>query len=409
MHKYHEIKRVSDSVGKNTTIEINGKRYDARTGSLLGEISAPRQTVATTARHTSRVVDGFIRPGKANTSVQQSSHAQVAIKQQPKPAGVASAQKRRSVSEIKPAQSHKPQRAQTLMRKTVKKPEATLKPAIKTQKPSEIAPAQKSTVAVPQLKKSAQNIDENRLVRAGSVNRSQHIKRFAKTEVAAGAGGLVAQASQSSAAAVQAVRQNYQAARGKYDVARPHTIQANQGGRAKNAAASIFEAAIENARSHEQPMHKPAPKPGKRLARIGAAFASVLVLIGFIAYMNMSTIELKVASMQAGFHAQLPSFKPVGYALNGGVHASNGIVSFKFQSGDSSFEVQQQSSNWDSQTLLDNVVATAANSHRTFQNDGRTVYIYGNNATWVNGGVLYNMKVSGDLSNQQVVNVASSM
>lgn len=409
MHKCHEIKRVSDSVGKNTTIEINGKRYDARTGSLLGEISAPHKTVANTARHTSRVVDGFIHPSKANTSVQQSSHAQVVIKQQAKPASMVPAQKRRSVSEIKPAQSHKPQRAQTLMRKTVKKPNAALKPAIKTQKPSEIAPAQKSAVAVPQLKKSAQNIDESRLVRAGSVNRSQHIKRFAKAEVTTGTGELVAQASQSSSAVKRPVRQNYQAARGNYDVARPHAVQTNQAGRAQNATASIFEAAIANARSHEQPMHKPAPKPSKRLARIGAAFASVLVLIGFIAYMNMSTIELKVASMQAGFHAQLPSFKPVGYALNGGVHASNGIVSFKFQSGDSSFEVQQQSSNWDSQTLLDNVVATATNSHKTFQNDGRTVYVYGNNAAWVNGGVLYNMKVTGDLSNQQVVDVASSM
>jgi len=396
-------------VGKNTTIEINGKRYDARTGSLLGEISAPRQTVANTARHTSRVVDGCIHPSKANASVQQSSHALIAVKQQAKPASAAPAQKRRSVSEIKPAQSHKPQRAQTLMRKTVKKPEVTLKPAIKTQKPSEIAAAHKSAVAVPLLKKSAQNVDENRLVRAGSVNRSQHIKRFAKTEVPSDAKELATQASQSSPIAARPVRQNYQAARGHYDVARPHAAQTNQAGQPQNAAASIFEAAVANARSHERPMYKPAPKPGKRLARIGAAFASVLVLIGFIAYMNMSTIELKVASMQAGFHAQLPSFKPVGYALNGGVHASNGIVSFKFPSGDSSFEVQQQSSNWDSQTLLDNVVATAANSHKTFQNDGRTVYIYGNNATWVNGGVLYNMKVSGDLSNQQVVNVASSM
>lgn len=386
-----------------TTIEINGKQYDARSGALLGETLTPAKQIQAThnVRHTSRVVDGFVHPSKANTTVQQSNHSKVAAK----PAIKAPGKPRRSMAEIKPAKGHKPQPAQTLMRKTVKKPTVTLKPAMKVQAASEIAAAPKSTVAIPQLKKSAHNVDESRLARASAVGQSQSIKRFAKTAATAEAHALAA-----AAQPAKPVRGQYHASRGQYDVAaRPQQRATLQQATQAQTSTSIFEAALANARSHEQPKHKPATKPHKRFAQISAGVASVLVLVGFIAYMNMSAIQLQVASMQAGFHAQLPSFKPTGYALTGGVHASNGIVSFRFQSGDSSFNVQQQTSNWDSQTLLDNVVASADTAHKTYQGSGRTVYIYGNNATWVNGGVLYSMKITGDISSQQIVNIAASM
>lgn len=386
-----------------TTIEINGKQYDASTGALLGESSAPaKKAAASPLRHSSRVVDGFVRPSKANASVQQSSQARVQNVAKP----VIAKNAKRGIAEIKPAKGHKPQHAQTLMRKTVKKPDVTLKPAIKAQIASEIAAAPKSSVAVPQFKKSAQNVDEQRLARAQSVGQSQHIKRF----VAAAPTAEAVSASQvPTAQKSKPTRATYQTTRTQYDVAARPQLRATTGKQQATRGNDIFEAAVANARSHEQPEYKPAQKASSKLLRISAGFASVLVLIGFIAYVNMSAIQLHVASMQAGFHAQLPSFKPTGYALTGGVRNSNGIVSFRFQSGDSSFNIQQQSSNWDSQTLLDNVVATASTSHKTYQNNGRTVYIYGDNATWVNGGVLYNMKVTGDLSNQQVVNVAASM
>jgi hypothetical protein len=53
-----------------------------------------------------------------------------------------------------------------------------MKPAIKTQVPSELAAAPKSEVATTSLKLSVQSVDERRLARAKAASKSQHIRRF---------------------------------------------------------------------------------------------------------------------------------------------------------------------------------------------------------------------------------------
>lgn len=95
--------------------------------------------------------------------------------------------------------------------------------------------------------------------------------------------------------------------------------------------------------------------------------------------------------------------------MNGSVQNQNGVVSVAFSSGDSGFKVKQQASNWDSQTLYDNVVASSGTSHKTFQSQGRTIYIYGNNAAWVNAGVLYNITTTGNLTPNEMVSIATSI
>ncbi len=75
-----------------------------------------------------------------------------------------------------------------------------------------------------------------------------------------------------------------------------------------------------------------------------------------------------------------------------------------------SFTVLQKKSNWDSQTLLENFVATSNEDYQGYQSNGRTVYVYGKgNATWVNGGIWYQIKATGDLANEQLVKIAASM
>jgi Domain of unknown function (DUF4367) len=114
--------------------------------------------------------------------------------------------------------------------------------------------------------------------------------------------------------------------------------------------------------------------------------------------------------VRAGFSAQLPGYKPTGYALKGPIESQSGKVSFSFRSGERHFTVTQQASNWNSQTLLDNAVALNGGSHQTIQSKGRTIYIYGKDqATWVNGGVRYDITGNAALNPNDIASIASSM
>ncbi len=387
-----------------------------------------------------RVVDGFVHPHKLNTAVNQASHKQVDAQIAAKKAQLA-ALKAKRLAAAKQAQKiavgHQPQKGQTLMRHIVKKPVANPKKAYKAVVPKEMAVAVKPGTEAPSHKLAAHTVDHHRLTRARSTRQSQHIKRFSslqqnhpvkqeqqatvtakaqsptpRPQVAAHTSQVsVRQAQVQQAPLRRSAVQAHPGQRTAYQGVRPgqsHVAHANRQVQ-KNQPADIFEAAIANARSHEQPAYKPRKKAGQRILQIGSFVAAFIAIAGFVAYLNMPNIELRVASAKAGFHAQLPDYKPTGYAMQGGVKTTNGVVSVSFQSGTSKFTLQQQQSNWDSRTLLDNVVAMESDDHKTYQSQGRTVYIYGNNAAWVNGGILYSMQITGEMTPQEVVSIATSI
>ncbi len=410
----------------NTTIDINGKRYDAQSGALLGEGAKPTAASIRKVARQGRAVDGFMHPHKMNTSVNQITKQQVDAKIAAKQAQLAALKAKRAAAlkYAKTVTAHKPEPAKTLMRHAVKKPVITPKKSLKIQAPQEMAIAQKPGTAAPSHKLAAHTVDRRRLTRARSTQQSNHIQRFSTAQqnhpVAAKPVAPVVNTVAVAQPAGQQVRVNtqYAATPVKRQVnsvqhrPRQSDIRRVQGGQqVKKAAphADIFEAAIANARSHEQPAHKPRRSAGRRLLQTASFVVAFVAIGGFVAYMNMPNIELRVASAKAGFHAQLPDYKPTGYALEGGVKASKGVVSVNFRSGSSNFTLQQQPSTWDSRTLLDNVVAMNSESHKTYQSQGRTVYVYGNSAAWVNGGVLYSMQINGDMTHQEIVNVASSI
>jgi hypothetical protein len=147
------------------------------------------------------------------------------------------------------------------------------------------------------------------------------------------------------------------------------------------------------------------------MMNIMAGVAAFLILSGFITYLNLPNIQLHIASMEAGFHASLPSYKPDGYAMQGGIHHRGGTVTMRFTSGDSSYQITQQSSNWDSQALLDNTLALNEQHHQTIQRNGRIIYIYGNgaNAAWVTGNVRYDITGNATLNAGELADIAASM
>jgi len=392
-------------VSKNI-IELNGKQYDAITGALLGDTQSNAGEVAAerakAVRHGGRAIDGIVRPTHAGLG------SDIIAPHTPKPAHHHAAKpahhNNHAAHTKKPAahrqahqlSPHQPERPKTLMRTAVHKPSIVRKPALKPQAPAELAAAPIATLA-PKL--SASQVSPQRLSRAQRTPQSQYIKRFD-----------IAPARRTMPAAVAAPAHASISAATAMPVADALAMPAAAPTPATPPASQdIFEAAIAHATSHEQTAPKRAHRRHHRLANIGAGAAAVLLIAGFVTYLNMANIEVRVASIRAGFSAQLPGYAPTGYALSGPIKSKGGHVQFSFRSGASSYTISQQASDWDSQTLLDNTVALAG-SHQTVQSRGRTIYIYDNNrASWVNGGVRYDITGNATLNPDDIASIASSM
>lgn len=408
-------------MGQKHIIELNGKQYDAVTGELLGE-SRVKATPEKRARfqHSGRVVDGFMRGNKPVAL------NPVVVKPAPKPqqqmplqpASIKAAPKRMDIRAPKQIKAHQPQKAQTLMRHAVAKPTVKMKQAIKTATPSEIAVKPASDIAKPLEKKvSVANVNPVRLARSRQVTRSHHIRRYSRAAQQQPQPQAYAALSSSTAVAQQrhvTKRTPVAAAQLVPNVSQsPALQQAARQHLSKQKAEDIFEAALAHANSHQEPLQ---PKQGYRARRhrrlVGAlsGIAAFLVIGGFIAYLNMPAIELRVASMKAGFHAQLPSYSPMGYALDGGIKSANGAVEMTYRSGDSSYKITQVASDWNSATLLDQNTEQRGAPDQTVQSQGRIIYIYDNaTATWVDSGVKYEITGNSSLDSTDLVSLATSM
>jgi hypothetical protein len=244
-------------------------------------------------------------------------------------------------------------------------------------------------------KHSVSHIDPSRKARAERIAKHQAVRRF--HTVHAGIATTVPHGTPVAHVPVIAVKP-------------APRVQAISKPAVHNAHTDIFEAAISRADSHKHAEHKTHRRGHRRLINTLAAVAAFFVIGGFVAYQSLPGLELRVASMQVGFHVSMPAYSPTGYALDGGAQRSGGTVSLKFRSGDSHYVLTQQASDWNSQTLLDNTLALSG-PHDTVQRNGQTIYIYGNgaNASWVNAGVRYDIIGNAQLSNDEIATIATSL
>ena len=148
-----------------------------------------------------------------------------------------------------------------------------------------------------------------------------------------------------------------------------------------------------------------------RLLTALAGALGVLLLVGYVTYLNLPGITMRIAANRAGFAATMPSQKPAGYGLNGPVAYEPGQISLSFASNTNSdkFTLTQKQSSWDSQALLDNYVAKQTDNYLTYQEKGLTIYMYDGKASWVNGGVWYSLDGDAKLSSDQILKMATSM
>lgn len=138
----------------------------------------------------------------------------------------------------------------------------------------------------------------------------------------------------------------------------------------------------------------------------------VAFFAGYLTYVNLPSFSVRVASASAGVSATYPQYVPDGYSLDGGPQWSDGQVTLNFvsNSGTSKFTLKQTKSTWDSPAVLDNIVTkNAGTQYITNQEQGLTIYTYGGNAAWVNGGILYTIQGDSPLSTDQIRHIATSM
>lgn len=353
------------AVGKtNNIIEINGKRYDARTGDVL-------------VRH-----------------VADSPPIPIAVKVEaaPRPAAP-KATKPHAVNRVpaKHLASHQPSHSKTLMRGSVKKPTSHAK-HLKAHGHTDKSLTRPAAAIKP--KSLAHSLNHRRLRHAGHIAKSGAVSRF--------------RAAQPSHIIPVTVKKPASPVRHHVPPAPKPPVHHKPRGHNE-----LLERALEQASSHTQPLHKLGRK--RRLSRRKTSLAALLIagvlLGGFVAFQNLTSTQLHIASSKAGFTASLPDSQPAGYHLSH-LNAKPGEVAVHYASNTDSrgYAITEKASEWDSNALRDEFLAASGHSYQVVESGGRTLYLYGQNAaTWVSGGVWYQVQSNGALSDNQLISLASSL
>lgn len=356
---------------QNNVIVINGKKYDALTGKLLDGTAPPaRKQVRPQA---GIAMDGVVHPKTLRT------HATSALQPAKKVHGAQ-------------------EKSKTLMRSAVKKP-VTHKLHGKA---APAAPHTTRTTHTPAGKTAHK--DASRLARVGEIPKSPLISKFGiqKPNVA---NPIIHKT------AVLPVKQ-----------APAHTAARNQAAaQSTDTHGNSFEKAIEQAVSHQEKAPKK-PRLHHRVAHklqispravsLSAFVLSAVLLSGFLTYQNVPNVAMQVAASRSGVRAELPAYKPAGFKVNGPIQYSTGqiTVQYKSKTDDRSFAVSQTKSAWNSETLLENFINEKQYQYQTYQDKGKTIYIYdGTNATWVDSGVWYQIEGESALNSDQLLRIANSL
>jgi len=198
-------------------------------------------------------------------------------------------------------------------------------------------------------------------------------------------------------------------------VAKAHAVTAAHAVKkpaAQPTSRDIKHAELGKALANAGTASKHSKQPRRRAFHVAAASLGLLLITGYFTYLNMPNLSVRVAAAQAGIDASYPEYRPVGYRLDGPVAYQSGEVSMKFASNSApiAFSLNQSKSSWDSSALLEKYVnPRSKGNYATYSDAGLTIYTYGTDAAWVNGGILYTVEGNALLSNEQIRRLATSM
>ncbi len=359
---------------RRNVIMLNGKHYDALTGKLIKESTqtSTKNAVIKPKQAKSGSMDGVVKtPNSAKSHITRSTH-----------------QAKRRI-----------ERSKTLMRSVVKKP-STLK--TNSSSLNDIDSPKKQTKKIEHL---SIHTDPKREQRAKNVNRSGLISKF---------GASVAKKTKYSPIPVAPEPKTHSVH------AKPNETQAPKPTTAKTSE-SRFQSAVNGATSHTQPSPKRPSRRTKLAHKLrispGLLNASFIVLTfivigGYFAYNNVPNLAMRLAATRSGIDGSLPEYHPAGFSMKGPIQYQPGQITIGFHSNsdDRNYTVTQRASKWDSETLLENHVASNKRAYQTFQDKGKTIYIYdGDSASWVDNGIWYEVNGNTSLDTDQVLRIANSL
>lgn len=371
-------------------IEINGKRYDAVTGQLLG--NAITKKPASTGKAINDVVRSAHKPlietgTKASTKqLQRKIKADVVRVQPAKPAPV----RKVSPRQAHHLNAHTPEKTHTLARMGVHKPApSNPKALVRVHAPVDsvfVLSKQKPT-------KFTHKVDSDRLSRAKSATPNNLVHHFNTSETG--------EKHRYTAVSLPSHKTN--------SSTQPVSLTSTTDGFSAKPHQNQFERAIQLARSHEQPpvpLKRHYPKKHHWLV-VSIISLMILAIGGFLVIQNLYTIDIGLASMHADFTAKLPGYQPTGFSLIGHIQATYDqvILTYHTHTDSRNYSISQQVSNWDNQTLKSFIDSTGQ-PIQSWQKLGITFYKYGSHLTWVSGGVWYLITDHANLSNQQLLNIA---
>jgi hypothetical protein len=355
-------------VGKtNNIIEINGKRYDASTGALL-----PKQSI-----------DGLSKPSKQPVALVSAYEVPRSITKKPVMNDIVR-------GPAKHINARQPQTAHTLMRTAVKKPQPSLKRRVKAHGPADALVHKSATQTQIVHKPASHALNAKHVSHAQKVSKSAHVSRFFndKNHIATPPIAKTMPSATPQRTATQPI------------ASKPKTT------------ADLLQHALEHATSHEElfDASKQFRKPRPSLS-IGLGVIALIVILGVVASQSYTTLRMQVASSKAGFNASLPNYKPAGYSLGNLTYSPGSVgIHFKSNSDARSYSVTEKTSQWDSNTLREQLLAPTGTQYQTIESAGRTIFLDDKqNANWVNGGVWYSVNTNGTLNTDQLVQIAKSL
>ena len=152
-------------------------------------------------------------------------------------------------------------------------------------------------------------------------------------------------------------------------------------------------------------------KAGRVFLALICSGATVAALVAFV-HFSIPDLSVRVAAIQTGIEATYPTFVPRNYNLGSVTSDKDGVILMHFDGPEgASFTLSEEKSTWDSTALLNNYVKkTYPSDFTTLREQGITIYVRGEKASWVNGGLLYKIESTGKyLTKEQIRNIATSL
>lgn len=340
---------------------LNGNRYDASTGEQLDATSTSKKRGGSPIQ--SKNIDGFIQKSPRRTAIKPNLLSRQVAK------------------------------SKTLMRTAVSKPSLSTRQSEKSQSKT--------------IEHSSAQPDPIRQRRAIDTKRSQLISRF---------GGEMKKLTKYSHVPITAEPQKTKPVTSAHSTKIITSKQHDTSTRPDN-----IEAVMKTATSHQKTKLKRTSRGHKlahrlkispSLLQISALVFVALVLVGYFAYNNVPNLAMRVASTRSGIKGSLPGYSPAGFSMNGPIKYQTGQITLNFNSNsdDRKYTVTEQNSEWNSEALLENHVAANKRAYQTFQEKGKTIYMYdGDSASWVDQGIWYEVSGNTSLNTDQVLRIANSL